>query len=400
MTSIILDSCQSDKLVESALSSKRISGHTHTYYRYPARFSPEFIRTVIETFTNVGELVIDPFVGGGTSLVEARSLGRQSLGVDINNLATFVTKVKTTTLSNKDLDEIIHWAYQIPECLSLNLIPDYDFDNDNYFKNVNTRNVWPIRNSIALALSAIEELASIKQKRFLRCALLKTSQWALESRKQTPSATKFRMIFEKTIHEMIDSNKVYRSIVNKMDKMWDPKGNRRTLILSRPTEGIELDSRINKLKKPSLIVTSPPYPGVHILYHRWQVNGRRETPIAYKIANVLDGSGSSYYTFGDRHEEKLTGFFTNTYKTFKSLAKVSSRNTTLVQMIAFTDVTWQLPLYLETMNKAGFEENKIRGLKNFSDGRIWREVPNRKWHASQKGKTQSSKEVVLFHKLK
>lgn len=135
-----LNKDQSDKLVEAAISGKQVSGHTHTYYRYPARFSPEFTRTVIETFTDVGDLVLDPFVGGGTSLVEARSLGRQSLGIDLNNLATFVSKVKTSLLSNEDINQILMWADNIPDYLSLNYIPEYDFQNDTDFKNINTSN--------------------------------------------------------------------------------------------------------------------------------------------------------------------------------------------------------------------------------------------------------------------
>ena len=62
---------------------------------------------------------------------------------------------------------------------------------------------------------------------------------------------------------------------------------------------------------PRLIITSPPYPGVHVLYHRWQVNGRRETPAPYWIANKLDGDGGRYYSLGNRHEKELKTYFTN-----------------------------------------------------------------------------------------
>ena len=51
---------------------------------------------------------------------------------------------------------------------------------------------------------------------------------------------------------------------------------------------------------PRLVLTSPPYPGVHVLYHRWQVDGRKEAPLPFMIANKLDGAGLSYYTMGDR----------------------------------------------------------------------------------------------------
>ncbi len=50
-------------------------GLTHGFYRYPARFSPQFARSAIEAFTEPLDTVLDPFMGGGTSAVEALGLG-------------------------------------------------------------------------------------------------------------------------------------------------------------------------------------------------------------------------------------------------------------------------------------------------------------------------------------
>jgi len=42
-------------------------------------------------YTKPGELVLDPMVGGGTTLIEARLLGRNAIGVDINYDAIILT---------------------------------------------------------------------------------------------------------------------------------------------------------------------------------------------------------------------------------------------------------------------------------------------------------------------
>src|SRR6516225_4644944 len=93
-----LDICQADQalLIQAARDPRPVSGLTHNFYRYPARFSPVFTRVAIETFTRRGDLVLDPHVGGGTTLVEALAAGRHAIGIDISPLAEFVTMVKTT----------------------------------------------------------------------------------------------------------------------------------------------------------------------------------------------------------------------------------------------------------------------------------------------------------------
>ena len=64
-------------------------------------------------------------------------------------------------------------------------------------------------------------------------------------------------------------------------------------------------------------------PGVHVLYHRWQVDGRKEAPLPFMIANKLDGAGSSYYTMGDRKYPELKTYFDNIRATMSSVAALA-----------------------------------------------------------------------------
>ncbi|MFC1958534.1 DNA methyltransferase [Chloroflexota bacterium] len=50
---------------------------------HPATFPISLARKVIELFTHEGELVLDPFVGSGTTLVAARDLNRHAVGFDL-----------------------------------------------------------------------------------------------------------------------------------------------------------------------------------------------------------------------------------------------------------------------------------------------------------------------------
>jgi DNA modification methylase len=51
--------------------------------QHPATFPIALARRVIELFTHRGELVVDPFVGSGTTLVAAQDLARNALGLDL-----------------------------------------------------------------------------------------------------------------------------------------------------------------------------------------------------------------------------------------------------------------------------------------------------------------------------
>jgi len=71
---------------------------THGYHRYPAKFLPNLVKKIIEDYTQPSDLVADFFAGCGTTLVEAKIHGRQSIGVDINPVAELITKVKTNPI--------------------------------------------------------------------------------------------------------------------------------------------------------------------------------------------------------------------------------------------------------------------------------------------------------------
>jgi hypothetical protein len=376
-------------------SRKVVRGLSHCFYRYPARFSPLFARSAIRTFTRPGDVVFDPFMGGGTTLVEASAAGRIAVGTDINSLAVFVSKVKTTVLSEADLMAIRVWAYSLPPALNLHRphVPATRWAELGYQRNLTGRTAWPIRKTLELALAQIDDLGTPAQRRFARCLLLKTAQWALDCRKTIPSAAEFRAMLFRNLEQMSEGARDYARAVGQHSSSCVT-----AKCLFRSAVGIESKYAFTKIGPPALVLTSPPYPGVHVLYHRWQIQGRRETPAAYWIINGRDGSGTSFYTFGDRHESGLLSYFEQLRQAFRSVAQVVNRRTVVVQMVAFPEPTWQLPLYLDVMRNAGFVETKS-SFANAADGRVWRFVPNRKWYADQKGALGSSKEVVLFHRL-
>lgn len=87
----------------SANDTKRAS---HYLFRYPAKFHPPVARELLERFTVPGGTVLDPFCGSGTLLVEAAMLGRHAVGVDVDPLAVFVSRAKTSLINLAELTHV------------------------------------------------------------------------------------------------------------------------------------------------------------------------------------------------------------------------------------------------------------------------------------------------------
>lgn len=370
-----------------------VRGLTHDFYKYPARFSPTFARSAIEAFTRPGELVLDPHVGGGTTLVEAAATGRNGIGIDISELAEFVGSVKTAILSEAELTTLGLWSKRVGGKINLQR-PSNSFSKYvelGYYKHLDHIDRWRLRHAIDQGLRSAIQLERPRLVNFARCAVLRAAQWALDGRSAQANVAEFRTRLEMTAVTMLAGARALR-----VAAIEQPKRSKIEL-LRRTAAGLENDKRVRKWGSPKLVVTSPPYPGVHVLYHRWQVDGRKETAFPFMIANKLDGSASSYYTMGDRKNPGLNTYFDNIRATMTSISALATKRTVVVQMIAFSNPSWQLPRYLETLEEAGLKETFLSSLKGSGDGRLWRSVPGRRWYSAQRGDTPASKEVVLIH---
>lgn len=382
------------RLVAAACDTSPINGLTHNFYRYPARFSPKLVRAVIDTFTKPGDLVLDPFVGGGTTLVESLAAGRHAIGADISSLATFVSEVKTTLYSEEELVRLSKWAEHIIQGIDIwsPVKRDDAYEDAGYMKHLDGFKTWRLKRCIERLIESARRLGDARLEAFARCVTLRTAQWALNGRKKLPSIDDFREMIVTDATAMIDGARELRLAV-------EAGGAPSTIhCINRSTKGLETDALFATGQRPRLVVTSPPYPGVHVLYHRWQVDGRKETPAPFWIANRLDGDGAAYYTMGARNTIELNSYFANLKESLQSVAALCDRETMIVQVVAFSEPEWQLPRYLSVADDVGMKECVLPDCTESPDGRLWRTVPNRRWYADQRGVTNGSEEVVLFHR--
>ncbi len=80
---------------------------THSIHRYSSKFIPQIGRQAIQLLTQPGDLVLDPYCGSGTVLLECSLSQRRSIGIDLNPVAVLISKVKTTPVGRARLQDFV-----------------------------------------------------------------------------------------------------------------------------------------------------------------------------------------------------------------------------------------------------------------------------------------------------
>jgi DNA modification methylase len=388
-----------DAVVQAVLSQDKVDEVPHNLYNYPARFAPCFAHEVIKAFSRKGELVLDPFCGGGTTLLEAMRLKRRAAGMDVSSLAAFIARAKTTPLSVHDRYAINAWlncmADEEPAAPAVDAWGTAE-EREHYERNCPAE----ARMFFAWVVNKVMLLPKGRQQAFARLILLSVGQWALDCKTVARSVQDLKKEFYSRLRGALEDYFDFLTAAAVANELPRCRLGSLRRVINRDAEGSDEEGRIPSSWLPAkLVVTSPPYPGVHVVYHRWQVNGRKETPAPFWLANQQDGAGDSFYMLGSRKETKLQTYFERLRGIFASLWSLLSDDALVFQLVAFSRPEWQLPVYLDKMEEAGFTELRpICAKEHLFEGRIWRDVPGRKWYAKNKGKTASSQEVLLLHR--
>lgn len=88
---------------------------THGFHSYAGRMHPSIARQAIQRWSQPGNVVVDPFCGSGTVLVEAMGLGRHAIGVDASPLGVAIAETRTTVLGEAGRAELVLEAKRIAE---------------------------------------------------------------------------------------------------------------------------------------------------------------------------------------------------------------------------------------------------------------------------------------------
>lgn len=122
--------------------------YSHGFHQYPAKFIPQLARKLLRVFTNQKSVILDNFMGSGTTLIESMLLNsREAIGIELNPFACFMAKVKTTPILPKKLIESFKTIQS--EYFTLKEFPIHQFFNiEFWFKEKQILDLSKLRNVI------------------------------------------------------------------------------------------------------------------------------------------------------------------------------------------------------------------------------------------------------------
>lgn len=342
---------------------------SHALHPYPAKFAPQVPRQLVAMLSAPGELVLDPFSGGGTTAVEALAAGRRYCGIDANPVATAIARAKTTRLDRDDL-VVLHQ-------LEARLLASQQVDlegSPSWLPTIPNLSKWyapHVFSALGLVREWIQAVPRDAARNLAMVSFLQAASRLSFQDSETRYASKPRDIDVLEVPRTVLA--ALRRIIRIATEVpMTTAGDHVRLITGDAREvgafGIEP-------KTAGLVVTSPPYPNSYDyhLYHRFRLfwlganpgdlrrveigshltNQSRQTPIEdylRDIESVLTNCRDALAP--ERYAVLVVGdgvFEGTTFRTCEHVASVADR----IGFQHITTVTRTLPVHRRSMTKPG-----------------------------------------------
>lgn len=221
----------------------------HRWFRYSAGFSAEWAERIIARDCPLDGVVFDPFAGSGTTLLAARTVGRESLGIEAHD---FVRRIAEAKLSVVNVDRFEAAASTMVEVSRHIVAPDTSlapdliqrcFEPSTLAGLLRLRDSWIARASVTDEIDALLWLALTAILR--PCSHVGTAQWqyVLPTRRKASVADPYTAFRDRIAMMAQDLGASGSSLASAQIL----RGDARTCV------GVNTAS-------VDLVVTSPPYP--------------------------------------------------------------------------------------------------------------------------------------------
>lgn len=243
---------------EVSIDTTSVTPLTHGFHKYPGKFIPQIPEWAIKTYiTKKEQIILDPFVGSGTTLVEAIANGNNAFGVDIDPLSSLISKVKSTPLNPKIFLTISDWIMTNKEIRKPIFIPETD-NLEHWFTDeaiIKLSKLRTLIDEIPMTFKNEPQINDYYEAFIIAFSgiIRRVSNADNQSQKTYVSGTKPKKpaevfsLFEKQL-------KVFLKGYEEFNLVWDGKSKATVLNSDGDSNFVPLIS-----EKVDLIITSPPY---------------------------------------------------------------------------------------------------------------------------------------------
>ena len=260
---------------------------------YPAKFPVDLALEYIQKYSELNDLVYDPFMGSGTTLLAASLSGRRSAGTDINHIGVLISQFKLLFLEKNELEDLHNYINDF-ECSYAEKCLTVDLFN---YKSISH---WFCENSIRV-LSYIKETISAlnSENEQIFCKLVMSAIINTVSNQESDTRyaaiEKPNMTIEKIASTYI---KKFRASLTLFEEYNEIERNHDHRALLKDSK---LCSSFLEKESVDLILSSPPYINTYdyYLYHKHRMNWL-EYDVAYSMESEI-GSRREFSSL--KHEE-------------------------------------------------------------------------------------------------
>ena len=264
----------------------------HRIHPYPAKFIPQIPRQLIQFLCPAdGTAVLDPFCGSGTTLVEALTQGCPAVGIDINPIATLITRVKTRPPARR----ISPLACEVVEAAAKLKPPIPPIPRvDHWFEQ-------PIQHALASLVAVLADIEDAATREALQVALSSIIVRVSNQESDTRYAAIKKRVSAELVHDLFkraaaDMDTAYTEQLSGLfGRRWaDAKVITKDILMTTPAD---IGTQIG------LVITSPPYPNAYEywLYHKYRMYWLGMDPIAVRKAEI----GARPHYFKKKHKTEM-----------------------------------------------------------------------------------------------
>jgi hypothetical protein len=237
--------------------------HVHSLHPYLGKFIPHLVEVFLKRHFSTGDTVYDPFVGSGTTLVEANVFGCDAVGADVSGFNCLLCEVKTASYRLAELELSLKVTLEEARRMSPPLLNEASPWLLEWYAKQALGELLAYRKASEMLPGNARKVAQVILSRAARSAR-RTTHYDLDFPRRPIQEPYWCLKHKRTCRPVQEASKFLRrytlDTIRRLREFSHIRTSRSTAVLHRDARAIKLPWQATG------IITSPPYPGL-IDYH-------------------------------------------------------------------------------------------------------------------------------------